>query len=298
MNEAQRRRVIVLAKPASSDARAEELRSAVESLRAEGYDVTLQEMRGPGDAARRAEESARSGADVVAAAGGDGTVNEVVNGLVASGADTALAVVAMGTANDFARGLGLPLEIGAALRLAATGHTADVDVVRVNERCFINVSTGGFGADATRGASRGIKRFMGPLAYLANGAHLLLRFTPTAGEFVADGRSVYSGRYVFFAVGNARRTGGGTHVTPRADPGDGKLDVMILCDISRMDFLALLPDLRAGNHMARPEVLYLRANTLELTAACSVRVNADGEPVAGNVFRYSVLERGLRVVGG
>jgi diacylglycerol kinase (ATP) len=298
MNRAQPRTIVVIAKPASSDARADELQHAVERLRADGCDVSIEETHGRGEAARRAEAAGRAGVDVVAAAGGDGTVNEVVNGLVKSGSDTALAVVPMGTANDFAQGLGLPLDIEAALRLAAEGQAAELDVARVNDRCFINVSTGGFGADATRSASKKVKRFLGPLAYAAQGAHLLLRFTPTAGEFVADGESVYSGRYVFFAVGNARRTGGGAYVTPHADPGDGKLDVMILCEVSRRDFLALLPDLRAGSHIESPAVLYVRASTLELSAGCPLRVNADGEPVEGSVFRYSVLERGLRVVGG
>jgi diacylglycerol kinase (ATP) len=290
------RKIVVVVRPPSNQARVEEVRRAVAALRTEGHTVDVHVTVDAGDATRLAERAGAEGADVVAAAGGDGTINEVVNGLVRSGGDTALAVVPLGTANDFARGLGLPLDLTAALRLAASGGTTELDVARVNERCFINVSTGGFGADATRAASRNVKRRLGPLAYVVQGARLLAQYQPTPARFSVDGVEVYAGRFVFFAVGNARRTGGGAHVTPRADPGDGKLDVVIVGDVSRIDFLTLLPDLRAGSHMESPDVLYYRAHTFDVDSATTLRVNADGEAVAGTRFRYEVLDRGLGVI--
>jgi diacylglycerol kinase (ATP) len=291
------RKLAVIARPPSDEARTRELREAVDLLRADGCQVDMQVTFEPGDAERHAAAAARAGAEVVVAAGGDGTVNEVVNGLVAAETDAALAVVALGTANDFARGLGLPLDVTAALRLAAEGTASELDVARVNQRCFINVSTGGFGAEATRAASRSVKQRLGALAYVYEGAQLLWHYSPSAAIFTADGRVMYSGRYVFFAVGNSRRTGGGAHVTPLADPGDGKLDIAILCDVSRLDFLTLLPDLRAGSHIESPNVLYLQAHTFEVRSERELKVNADGEPVAGRLFHYGVLDRGLRVVG-
>jgi diacylglycerol kinase (ATP) len=292
------RRIAVVVRPPSRESRLQELREAVERVRTAGHEVHVEVTFEAGDAERYARLASQDGYDVVAAAGGDGTVNEVVNGLVGAGGDAALAVIPMGTANDFAHGLGLPLDIAQAMQLAAEAPAAELDVARVNDRCFINVSTGGFGAEATRAASRATKRRLGSLAYAVHGAHLLMRYDLTAASFRADGQDVYSGRYVFFAVGNSRRTGGGAHVTPRADPGDGKLDIVILCDVSRLDFLTLLPDLRAGTHMESPDVLYLRAHSLEVAAPTPLRVNADGEAVEGTAFSYVVLAEGLRVVGG
>jgi diacylglycerol kinase (ATP) len=290
------RTLALIVKLPSDPARADALHAAVTAVRAAGHRVRVRVTFEAGDARRYARGAALRGCDVVVAAGGDGTVNEVVNGLAAAGGDTALAVVPLGTANDFARGLGLPLDPLSALRLAADGATTELDVAEVNRRCFINVSTGGFGAEATHGASRSVKRWLGPLAYVARGARMLAHYEPLRAVFRADGETVHDGRFVFFAVGNARRTGGGTRVTPRADPGDGKLDILVVGDVSRFDFLTLLPDLRAGTHLESPDVVYLRAHRFEVIGAAALRVNADGEPVFGRRFRYDVRERGLPVI--
>lgn len=287
----------VVAKPPRSRSQREELEGEIAALRQEGHAISLHYGTSTGDAARLAREASEAGAELVIAAGGDGTINEVVNGLVEAGGGAALGVVPLGTANDFARGLGLPRELAAALRLAVEGRPRTLDVAQVNGHCFINVSTGGFGAAATRAANRTVKRLLGPLAYLARGARMLVRFQPAHGVFEADGRQVYSGRFVFFAVGNASRTGGGTPVTPLADPGDGRLDVVILCDVSRFQLLRMLPRLRAGTHMRNPYVLYMRAHQVTVTLGAPARINADGEAVEGQEFRYSVLTNGLNVVG-
>jgi diacylglycerol kinase (ATP) len=107
---------------------------------------------------------------------------------------------------------------------------------------------------------------------------------------------VHQGEFVFFAVGNGSLTGGGTRIAPRADVRDGKVDVVVVGGVSRLDFLALLPDLRAGTHLESPDVAYFRAHTFEVVAEGPLRVNADGEAVAGTTFRYDVLERPQRVL--
>jgi diacylglycerol kinase (ATP) len=104
---------------------------------------------------------------------------------------------------------------------------------------------------------------------------------------------VHSGEFAFFAVGNARWTGGGTHITPEADPGDGRLDVVVVTGESRLDFLALLPAVRSGNHLDDDQVRYFRASRLDVRTEEPVSVNADGELVAGRRFRYSLLDRRL-----
>jgi lipid kinase YegS len=298
------RTMTVVVRPPAEPGRIEELRLAVAAVRQRGHRVRVRVTFEPGDARRYARAAALGGCDVVVAAGGDGTINEVVNGLTAAssvggaaiGRGPALALLPLGTANDFAGGLGLPTTPAEALLLAAEGEARLLDVARVNRRCFINVSTGGFGAASSRRASRRVKRWLGRLTYVVTGARLLARYEPVRGVFRSGGRVLHEGGFVFFAVGNARHTGGGTPITPLADHGDGKLDLVVVHGTSRMDFLALLPELRAGTHVGNPDVSYFRADAFEVEVDEAIQVNADGEPVAGQRFRYDLLAGPLPVV--
>ncbi|HEX6308768.1 MAG TPA: diacylglycerol kinase family protein [Longimicrobiales bacterium] len=291
-----KRKIAVIVRPPAEAERLRALRAGVDAVRSAGARVAVRRTVGRGDARRLARSAALAGWDVVVAAGGDGTVNEVVNGLARAGTAAALAVVPLGTANDFARGLGIPEDIDEALRLAAFGRSTCVDVARVNRRCFINVSTGGFGADISQGAGRELKRYAGGLAYVVRGVRGLLEFRLRRGVFRVNGEVVHSGSYVFFAVGNARQTGGGTPVAPLADVDDGCLDVMLVRGVSRLKFIGLLPRLRRGTHLKSPDVSYYRARRFEVETDGDVVVNADGEPVAGRTFRYELLKRGQAVM--
>lgn len=293
---AMKRRIAVIVRPPTDEARLEELRDAVEALRADGHRVSVRLTFEAGDARRYARAAARAGCDVVTAAGGDGTVNEVVNGLARVRGSTSLGLVPIGTANDFASSLGIPEEIEAALRLAAEGTSRPVDIARVNRRCFINVSTGGFGVDASQTTGRGLKKRLGGLAYVLSGVENMVTFEEHVAAFRVNGELVHDGGFIFFAVGNARRTGGGTPLTPLANVGDGRLDIMLVHEMSRLQFMALLPELRAGTHLDNPHVSYFRADTLEVYPRSPLHVNADGEHVAGNAFSYDILPRPLHVV--
>jgi diacylglycerol kinase (ATP) len=272
------------------------LQDVVRDVRSAGHRVVARMTFEAGDARRFAARAARAGFDLVVAAGGDGTINEVVNGLARAEHMPRLGIVPFGTANDFATALGIPEDPAAAMRVALNGKALEADIARVNARFFINVSTGGFGAQATEEAPVGVKRKFGPLAYVISGARKLIEFQSWRACFRADGEVVHDGDFVFFAVGNSRLTGGGTRIAPRAEFGDGKLDIVLVCGVSRMDFLSLLPDLRAGTHMESPGVLYLRAHRFELEGSREIPVNADGEPMRARRFRYRLMERPLEIM--
>ncbi|HEX2167784.1 MAG TPA: YegS/Rv2252/BmrU family lipid kinase [Longimicrobiales bacterium] len=291
-----KRRIAVIVRPPADESRLEELRAAVEAQRAVGHRVSVRLTFEAGDARRYARAAARAWCEVVVAAGGDGTVNEVVNGLARVRGSTTLGLIPIGTANDFASSLGIPEEIEAALRLAAEGTARPVDIARVNRRCFINVSTGGFGVDASQTTGRGLKKRLGGLAYVLAGVENMVAFDVHDGAFRLNGELVHDGGFIFFAVGNAWQTGGGTLLTPLANVGDGRLDVMLVHEMSRLQFMGLLPELRAGTHLDSPHVSYYRADTLEVSPRSPLLVNADGEHVAGDSFSYDVLPRPLLVV--
>lgn len=273
-----------------------EIRESVRRLRAQGHDVTPRLTFEEGDATRFARSAAQSGADVVIAAGGDGTVNEVVNGLMAGGAATRLAIVPMGTANDFAFGMEVPQTISEAFSVAVSGSPRQVDVARLNERYFVNVSTGGFGATATEETPSDTKRLLGPWAYVITGVRKFSSLRPSRVTFETPEERTFEGEVMLFAVGNAKRTGGGSMLTPRAEFGDGKLDVMIVPAMARMDFVALLPDLRAGTHVDNPSVLYFRTAALDVSSDEDLSVNVDGEPIRGTRFRYSLADSPLTLM--
>ncbi len=289
-------RILLIVKP-TDPVRMDALRAGVARLRRAGHEVRVRVPFDGRDVRRFARGGARRGAELVIAAGGDGTVNGVVSGLMSAGLPLPrLAVVPLGTANDFARGRGIPLEVEAALAVAVEGRAVEIDVGRVNRRWFINVSTGGFGVAATQAASGRLKRRLGGLAYVFTGARMLWRLRPEHARFLVDGRTVHHGAFVFFAVGNAVRTGGGTRVAPRADVRDGRLDLTVARTSSRLDFLSLLPDLRAGTHLESPDVLYLRGERVEVRSATPLAVNIDGEPLRARRLVYTLHPQSLDVM--
>lgn len=288
--------IALIMHPRGDAHRLQELRSFVARLRADGHVVRPHLTSGAGDATRLAREAARAGVDLVIAAGGDGTVNEVVNGIGRLQRPPRLGILPIGTGNDFALGLGIPQDLVEATRVAVGGRPLAVDVARVNERLFVNVSTGGFGAEATEHTPDEAKRLLGPLAYLVTGAKELVELRSTRARFSTDGRLYYDGEFLLFAVGNARRTGGGSLLTPRAEFGDGQLDLLIVEAMPRLEFLALLPDLRAGTHLGSPGVRYTRAASITVAPSGALAVNADGEPVQASRYRYSICPRPLTVM--
>ena len=281
--------ITVVIKPVSADVLGE-LRGAVHALRAAGHSVRACVTFERNDALRFARAAARRADDLVIAAGGDGTVHQVVNGIVRGRAAHCprLGIVPLGTANDFAKGMQLPVTMAEAVQVAVVGQPVTVDVPRVNGRCFINVSAGGFGPDITEAASSKAKQRFGKLAYLFTALRKLPDLEPWHAVFEADGRRIYEGPFFFFAVGNARHTGGGTPVTPHADYDDARLDLAIFTGRKRREFLSALPQLRSGRHPQDPDVIYVKASRIDVTARDEFAVNADGEPLRGGTFHYTL----------
>jgi diacylglycerol kinase (ATP) len=289
--------ISIIINPPSPEA-VEALRRGVERLRAGGHTVHPRVTFEGGDAHRFAWKSAEYGADLVVAAGGDGTINEVVNGLydwIDERADDnapvlpRLGIVPLGTGNDLAGGLGIGSgDPEGALLAAVAGEPYRVDVGRVNGRYFLNVSTGGAGAEATDDASAELKRVLGPVAYLITGVKKFVQLNASHARFTADGETVYEGGFLLFAVGNAWRTGGGNWVTADADPADRLLDLCIVEEMSHVDVVRLAPQIRAGRHVHHPKVTYLKVPELLVESEEEMTVNADGEPVTARRFEYGL----------
>jgi diacylglycerol kinase (ATP) len=227
-----------------------------------------------GQAAAFAADAARRGVDVVAVAGGDGTINEVVNGL--DGYDVPLGIIPVGTANDFARQMGIPPDADHAMDVILQRKPRRLDTASLNGRRFLNVSTGGVGAEATAETPSEIKESLGPVAYAISGMRKLAGVPPYRARFTSDAFS-YDGEFLVFALGLTRSTGGGTLVTPFASATDGLLDLCIVEGMSRSDFARTLLKVNRGDHVGEDGVRYVQLRSVTIESTEPIAVNVDGE---------------------
>lgn len=251
-----------------------DFRHMVSWVRERGHHLEVRATFERGDAEWFARDAARRGADVVVAAGGDGTLNEVVNGL--DGYDTPLGVLPLGTANDFARQAGIPADADHAMDVILLRNPVRIDTASLNGRRFLNVSTGGIGAEATAETPAQAKATLGHLAYAISGLRKLADFEPNSAVFRSGG-FVLERDFLMFAVGSGLASGGGTLVTPHASTTDGLIDLCIVERMPRRDFARTVLRLRRGEHVGEDGVHYLRFHDLTIDGARPISVNVDGE---------------------
>ena len=269
-----------------------ELRQMVSWVRKRGHAVDVSITWNAGDAEWLAARAADRGTDVVVACGGDGTLNEVVNGL--DGRDVPLGVVPLGTANDFARQTGIPEDADHAMDVILRRKPVRIDTASMNGRRFLNVSTGGVGAEATAETPTEFKASLGPLAYAITALRKLASNDVRHASFSSTGFEL-DVDFMAFAVGSARVTGGGTMMTPDASVTDGLLDLCVIESMSRSDFAMISLAVKRGEHVGLPGVHYAQLPWLKVTGSVPLSVNLDGEGVQVRVCDYRARRADLLV---
>ena len=286
----KRVRLILNGKVAANDA----LRAAVARHRAARHRIEVRVTWEKGDARRFVSETNK--VDLLIAAGGDGTVNEIVHGLMdlPEAARPSLGIVPLGTANDFAIGCGIPADPAKAVALCIKGDAVPIDVGKANDHWFINAASSGFGAEITATTSPDLKRLLGPAAYTVMGAILAINLHHYQGRVIVPEREITGGGPVAI-VANGRQTGGGIQVTPRACIDDGLLDVLVVRQISPTALLAaarefqqLPPD---GEYVS-----YFQTPWIEVHPKESIPVNLDGEPLSFSSVRYEAVPKAIRLI--
>ena len=272
-----------------------------------GMTVFYTERRGHGIAL--AEEAGRRGDDTVVAVGGDGTISEVVNGLLRAGNGASrnpLGIIPAGTGGDTVRTLGVPRDPGAALLCLTRGRRRTIDAGRVTfdldgaapeERYFLNVADAGLGGE-TVAAVDGLKRLGGRTGFLVGTLLALARFRPANVRIrIDDGADEWTSLADVVACGNCRFFGGGMQIAPRADPADGLLDLVL---IQHQPPWKSIPGLRRvydGTLLDDPAVRWRRVRSVDVTAdRPDVRVDVDGEQPGMLPARFEVLPRAIDVV--
>jgi diacylglycerol kinase (ATP) len=254
----------------------------------------------PLEALEIARRAVLDGHDTVVAVGGDGTVNEVVNGLVrAAGEGVAgtLGVIPLGSGNDFIKVLELPTELNAACRRLVEGQPRLIDVGRVNDRYFVNGV--GFGFDAKVAVESGrITRLTGLPLYLVAVLRTLLYNYSTPRATIRLDERVIDQTITMCWVGNGRCSGGGFWLTPDAHPDDGLFDIVIARGLSRLGILRLLPEVMKGTHVDKEPVTMARARRLVVDLDEPVPVHAEGEIIypAAQHLEFEVLPGKLKVI--
>ena len=275
------------------------IRAAVEQLRKEGHSLEVRVTWEYGDAARYTREAAKDRVDVVIAGGGDGTVNEVASGLIESDADwkSAVAVLPLGTANDFANGCGIPVgDPLAALQFAAQGSIFPIDIGCANDRHFVNVASGGFGAEVTANTPPELKKAIGGAAYPLMGIVTAAKMVPHRCEISLPDGTNRQGEMFAMAIGNSIQCGGGQKLTPHAYLDDGLLDLMVVHDVSLQSFGTLLSELDRLRDESNRNVSYKQLTSFKIESERPIQVNVDGEPMRENSFEFRVLPKALSFV--
>jgi diacylglycerol kinase (ATP) len=269
----------------------------------EGLEVDWVQTEGPEDAIGAAEEWSEG---LLIVAGGDGTINDVVNGLGRAGfpEGVTLGILPAGTGNDLAATLCIPEDPDLAKDVILQNRGRWLDVARVRsdgigERFFINVATGGLGAEISDANDEELKKRWGKLSYLRASLEVARNFDVRELTLYIDGeeRQVEA---VNIAVGNCRYTGGGWPATPKANPEDGLLDVVIIENLGVTDLLDLTPAvLGESDYLDSDGVLFVRAKEIRVdTQPPGLEFTVDGEVIGNEPAQFSVLPRALKVIVG
>jgi YegS/Rv2252/BmrU family lipid kinase len=247
----------------------------------------------PREASELARRAARTHALVVAV-GGDGTANEVLQGI--AGTETVLGLVPVGSGNDLALALGIPSDLEEALDAIAAGRVIRIDLGRFDDGWFANSLGLGFEAQVTV-ESRKIRRLRGFAIYLWAVVKALRALRCPELTVRADDR-VLEGRRLLVCVGNGPRVGGGFYLTPEAQNTDGLFDVCLVDAMGRCAVLRTLPRALRGNHLGHPKVTLLRARRLEFSSPEGFPFHVDGEVVdeRRRTLRVEIVPRALRVI--
>lgn len=286
------RRLALVVNPAAAGGKvARSLAQAIAALDAAGADYRVTETRDLEHACGLAEEAAKEGETVVAV-GGDGLVGCLAGAM--RNAPVPLGIVPGGRGNDFARVLGIPKAVPEAIDVIRTGHERLVDVADADGQPFVGIASLGFDSDANRIANE-TRLIKGNLVYVAAALRALATWKHATFTVTVDGEE-HSMRGFSVAVGNSKAYGGGMFLIPHAQLDDGRLDVFMSAEASKLSFLKGVPKVFKGTHVETPSVSFLSGEVVGVDADRPFTVYADGDPIGELPITVRVTPRCLRVL--
>jgi diacylglycerol kinase (ATP) len=284
-----KRKLCLIYNPA---ARGEKARLLDSKLRSFAQDATIFGSEKPGDAKRLATEAVQEGFDTIVAAGGDGTVNEVVNGMADS--EASLGILPLGTMNVFAQEMGLSSnQIGQCWEVILNGATRSIDLPSANAHYFVQLAGVGLDAQALQETDREMRRTIGPLSYLISAAEIIGRPAPNLLVTSPDCALTTAS---FVLVGNGKYYGGPVAFFRDAENDDGLLDVLIFKNLGYFEIARYLQELLVGTHKDKGDIEYFQTASLQISSDQEVPVEIDGEVVLQTPIHFQISGKRLKVI--
>ena len=244
----------------------------------------------------------RAGAGLLVVVGGDGSVNEVVNGIAAA-ENVEVAVIPRGTGWDFVRTFGIPRDLDEAVEIALRGDVREIDLGSVSYRTwagaeararFANVASAGISGAIAKRANETSKALGGKISYYWATLAVFARWQ--TGEMrVSVDDEIRAGRMIDAMVANGRYLGGGMMMLPEAEPDDGLFDVLLIGDVTKRDLAFTLPKSYRGKHLPHPRLEVLRGSVVIVDADEPLPIELDGEQPGTTPARFEVVPRALRL---
>jgi len=260
----------------------------------------------PGHATTLVQQAVQNGYQRIVAVGGDGTVNEVVEGLadLSVAVQPSLGIIGLGTGNDLIKTLGIPSDPKKAIERLVSGSEKRIDLGLAQyidfqgeprQRYFANIAALGFAADVVAATNAMGKWLRGTLPYLLGLVKTFAIFRNQPMRISYDGR-VWQGMSSLAVIANCQFFGGGMKVAPQADPSDGWIDLVILENLSKMELARHFPKVYSGDHLKIPQVKTLRAQQIEITSETSCLFQVEGDVVGTTPVKLSVVPGRLTVI--
>ncbi|MGM0750699.1 MAG: diacylglycerol/lipid kinase family protein [Bacillota bacterium] len=270
------KQAMLIVNPSSGKEKGQEYSDhALETINEMGYETEVRMTEGEGDAMDFAREACERKFDFVAAMGGDGTINEAINGIAEQEHRPLFGLIPLGTVNDFARALNIPMDPEDAIDIFKQNHVQKTDVGKINDRYFINIVAVGALAEASFSTPVEQKSKLGPLAYIIEGMKKMKEKQPFELKVHSD--HDWEGDALLMLVALTNSVGGMETIAPEAKVNDGKLHVFIIKDIALPHFLMLLPKILSGELAESEHVHYMKVTKLTASSTYEMIANIDGD---------------------
>lgn len=267
----------------------------LQKLELGGVETSCYATTGEGDAISAVRQAVERKYDSVIAAGGDGTLHEIINGLAEQPNRPPLGILPLGTTNDFARALRIPKNWNNACEVILQQYTRPVDVGKANSKYFINIAGGGTLAELTYEVPSKLKTLIGQLAYYMKGLEMIPKLRPTKICIRAEGQEDIEEEAMLFLICNSNSVGGFEKLVPNADLNDGLFDCIVVRKCSLSEFIRIVTLTMRGEHLADPHVLHFQASSLQVMTPYSGQLNLDGEYGGILPCTFSILPSHLRI---
>ncbi len=260
-----------------------------------GLETSTHATTGEGDATLAAAEAVERGFDVIIAAGGDGTLYEVINGMAERENRPPLGLLPLGTTNDFARAMAIPKNLEAACDIIIHGATRVIDLGKANQRYFINIAGGGSLTELTYEVPSRLKTMLGQLAYYMKGLEKLPRLRPVEIVLKSDDRELHE-EVMVFLISNTNSVAGFEKLCPDAAIDDGLMDIILVKKCNLVEMIRVVTLALRGEHLNDPHIIHFQSKQIQITSPDYTQLNLDGEFGGTLPGTFSVLPSHLQIL--